>query len=62
MAEKFASWNRLVEDIIVEIACGLANAAGYDFEHLLTARRVMIGVFNAGRKRLLEDSSVKGRG
>lgn len=30
MVEKFASWNGLVEDFIVEIACGLANAAGYD--------------------------------
>lgn len=35
MAQKFASWNRLVEDFIVDIACGLANAAGYDFGHLL---------------------------
>ena len=62
MAEKFASWNRLVEDFIVDIACGLANAAGYDFGHLLTARRFMIGAFNAGRNRFLEDSFVKGRG
>ena len=61
-AEKFASWNRLIEDFIVVLRVALLTRRVMTLGTSLLTRRVMIGVFNAGRKRLLEDSIVKGRG